>query len=358
MKRERLSGVGNGVTRRGFLRYTACGFLGSLVLPRIAEAAESQQPSGNPSRLALVHGDSRANNIFQALKSIEPQVREGLAKKKRVIIKPNMVIIDRQLAATHADCLEGLLEFLRPIVQEEILIAESPANGPAAEGYANYNYQRLASAYRVRLVSLDEQPSVIQHLVDERYYPRPVRVSQLLLDPDAYLISAAVLKTHDRAVVTLGLKNLAVGAILKDPGFRWGPGSRGVNDKPVVHGGRENQGIHYNLFNMAKRIHPDLTVLDGFQGMEHNGPNSGTPVDHKVVVASTDWLAADRVGVELMGFDFHKVGYLTFCAEAGMGEADLSRIEVLGERIADHARSYRPHDTIEQQYKWMRERTS
>jgi len=61
----------------------------------------------------------------------------------------------------------------------------------------------------------------------------------------------------------------------------------------------------------------------------------------------------DRVGAELMGFDYRKIGYLSFAADAGLGETDLDRIEVLGERIADHVRAYRPHDTIERQYLWM-----
>ncbi len=64
----------------------------------------------------------------------------------------------------------------------------------------------------------------------------------------------------------------------------------------------------------------------------------GEPVDHKVAVVSTDWLAADRVATELMGFDFDKVGYLTFSARAGLGEGELARIEVLGERVPDHIR--------------------
>lgn len=94
-------------------------------------------------------------------------------------------------------------------------------------------------------------------------------------------------------------------------------------------------------------------MLDGFQGMEHNGPVSGTPVDHKVAVVSTDWLAADRVATELMGFDFNKIGYLSFAAKAGLGEGDLSRMAIIGEKVTDHIRQYRPHDRVEEQYKWM-----
>ncbi|NQT83034.1 hypothetical protein HQ563_08425, partial [bacterium] len=73
----------------------------------------------------------------------------------------------------------------------------------------------------------------------------------------------------------------------------------------------------------------------------------------KIAVASADWLAADRIAVELMGFDFAKIGYLSFSAQRGLGQGDLNKIEVLGERVEDHIRKYHPHDNVEQQYKWI-----
>ena len=93
-------------------------------------------------------------------------------------------------------------------------------------------------------------------------------------------------------------------------------------------------------------------MIDGFEGMEGNGPTRGTPVDHRVCVVGRDWLAADRVAVELMGIDFAKIGYLNFCADAGLGQADLKKIEVLGEPIVRHVKQYRLADSIEKQLIW------
>jgi uncharacterized protein (DUF362 family) len=87
--------------------------------------------------------------------------------------------------------------------------------------------------------------------------------------------------------------------------------------------------------------------------MEGNGPTQGTPVDHRVCVAGTDWLATDRVAVELMGIDFTKVGYLNYCYQTGLGMADLSRIEIIGESISSHIKPYRLSDNIEKQMIWM-----
>lgn len=304
-----------------------------------------------PSPAALIAGDSRADNVFKALKLIEPQIRSGLARKKQVLLKPNLVVVNKQLAASHVECLEGILEFLAPIVKDEILIGDSPAGGQADQAFDNYKYTDLARRYRVRFVDFDQTPTEIRHVCDHRYQPHAVRMVKPLLDPDTYVISAAVMKTHDRAICTLSLKNIVVGAAIKGKGL--GGTGKGSHDKSIIHGGPNNEAIHMNLFSLARFLKPDLAVIDGFEGMEHNGPVSGTAVDHKVAVASTDFVAADRIGVELMGFNFEQVGYLSFCAQAGMGNGDLAKIDLLGEKIEPHQRKYRPHDTFEKQLEWM-----
>jgi len=86
--------------------------------------------------------------------------------------------------------------------------------------------------------------------------------------------------------------------------------------------------------------------------MEGNGPNSGTPVDHRVCVVGMDWLASDRVALELMGINDADVGYLNYCADAGMGEWDLAKIEVVGQNLNDNIRKYQLNDNIEKQLIW------
>ena len=140
---------------------------------------------------------------------------------------------------------------------------------------------------------------------------------------------------------------------MKDLGFlfsvRSKPGAK--TDKPICHGSGF-RGLNYNLFALAQRLHPHLAVIDGYDGMEGNGPTCGQAVDHRVCVVGSDWLAADRLAVALMGIDFANVGYLNYCADAGLGEADLKRIEVLGEPVARHVKSYKLADNIAKQLVW------
>ncbi len=341
-------------SRRDFLRASLLGGLtaaGTTRWPGIALAADEPTSVKPTSRVALFHGDDRADIAFRALRVHEQVVKRAIGNR-RVVIKPNNVAIDKQLSATHAGCLEGILEFLKSIGKlQNAVIAESAANGPTLDGFENYHYTDLARKYSIKLVDLDAQEVEQVQVFDQKdFRPHPVRMSKLLLDPNTFIISAAKLKTHDLIVATLSLKNIVLGAPVKDVGS--GRSRDGKSDKPIVHGGGI-RGLNYNLFDLSRRLHPHLAVIDGYDGMEGHGPTRGTLVEHRVCLASPDWLAADRVAVELMGIDFAKVGYLNYCAQAGMGESDLRKIEVVGEPLARHVRHYKLADNIDQQLIWM-----
>ena len=334
-------------SRRMFLKTALAGGLGAagaMHVPCLAAAAEGT-PAKSPSRVALTAGNDRAQNVSRGLKAFEQEIAQAIGDR-RVVIKPNNVSIDNQLAATHADCLEGILEFLKSIGKvSQAVIAESAAHGSTLEGFANSGYPRGAAKYGVKLVDLDQEPHEVVQVLDETdFRPHPVRMSRLLLDRNSFLISAANIKTHELVVATLSLKNIIFGAPIKKD---WD------SDKPIAHGGGI-RGINYNLFALAQRLHPHLAVIDGYEGMEGQGPTNGTPVAHRVCVVGTDWLAADRVAVALMGIDFAKIGYLNYCAEAGLGEGNLKKIEIVGPPLKEHVKTYELAPNIEEQLIWMK----
>ncbi|MGO8701890.1 MAG: DUF362 domain-containing protein [Limisphaerales bacterium] len=344
--------------RRNFLRASLLGGV-ALAVPWGAGgplvAAESSAAVKRTSRVALTAGEDRADLAFQALKPFSRQIAAAIGDK-RVILKPNNVVIDRQLAASDAKNLEGILEFLKSIGKDgNVVIAESPAGGSVLEGFANYGYDKVAAKYGAKLMDLDKDDCETLYCFDEKdIRPHPCRMAKTLLDPNNFIISAAKFKTHDRVVATLSLKNIVVGAAIKRGGGERPEGGRwGNSDKPVTHGGGY-RGINYNLAALASRLHPHLAVIDGYEGMEGEGPASGTPVNSRVCVVSPDWLAADRVAVELMGIDFGKIGYLNYCAQTGLGEADLSKIEIVGPALKDYIKPYKLAKSIDQQLIWMK----
>jgi uncharacterized protein (DUF362 family) len=353
-------------SRRSFLKTSMLGGAAAIAAARLpaalaaAPASAAQAPieaPGPTSRVSLAAGDDRAKIAFDSLTPFKKEIAAAIGSK-RVVLKPNNVIVDKPLCASHADNLEGILEFLHSIGKTDIVIAESPANGSAMDGFANYGYDKLAAKYKVKLVNLDTEGYEVVYVVNEKdMQPHAVRVATMLMDPkNNFVISAAKLKTHDLVGVTLSLKNIVVGSGIKDSGAglnRAGSGG-GRSDKPIMHGGG-TYGINYNLFALSAKLRPDLAVIDGYEGMEGTGPVNGTAISQKVCVASMDWMAADRVGVELMGVDIDKIGYLSYCIKAGdRGQGDLSKIEVVGGAIEDYAKTYQLPRTWEQITSWQK----
>jgi uncharacterized protein (DUF362 family) len=322
-----------------------------------ATAVAKGAVTGAASRVSLAGGDDRAKIAFDSLTPFKKEMAAAIGTK-RVVLKPNNVIINKPLCASHADNLEGIIEFLHSIGKTNIVIAESPAGGSVMEGFSNYGYDKLAKKYNVKLMDLDQEKYQIVQCIDQKdFQPHAVRAATMLMDPkNNFVISACKLKTHDLVGVTLSLKNIVVGAGIKDSGASLGGrgSGGGRSDKPLMHGGG-TWGINYNLFVLSSALRPDLAVIDGYEGMEGTGPVNGTPISQKVCVASLDWLAADRVGAELMGVDFSKIGYLSYCAKAGdRGQGDLEKIEVVGGAIKDYAKTYQLPRNWEQITSWQK----
>lgn len=53
------------------------------------------------SKVSLVQGDNRRKMIYESLLAIDDQIRPKLKQKKSVVIKPNNVSTNVQLASTH-----------------------------------------------------------------------------------------------------------------------------------------------------------------------------------------------------------------------------------------------------------------
>ncbi len=357
------------LSRRSFLRTAAAGGA-ALSLPLQASFISQTKSEGKTenqrSKVSLTTAADRADIAFKALVPFSEEIKRAIGNK-RVVLKPNNVLIYVPLAATHVETLEGILEFLKSIGRHRnVIIAESSASGSTLEGFDNYGYYSLLKKYPVKLVDLDDEGWVNMYVTDEKdFRPHLMRISSIITDPGSYIVSVARMKTHNGVIATLSLKNIVVGSPIKDHGFtlynedkRFSPKAMeskpgSVSYKRLIHGSGI-YALNYNIATLAPKVHPDLAIIDGFMGMEGHGPTIGTPIEHKVCVVSQDWLAADRVGVELMGIDFKNIGYLNYCASMGLGNADLASIDVIGENIKDHIRTYKMPDNFERLISWMK----
>src|SRR5579875_1493430 len=145
------------VSRRNFVQLAGAGLLLQVPWLRTQTGPGPEIPNAEPpvglSRVALAHGEDRRRNVHDALLAIDDQVRAGLRHKKYVVIKPNNVSTTNQLAATHADALHGILDYLEPRFRGPVIIAESSA-GDTLQGFENFGYNRIAAEQHTQKVSL------------------------------------------------------------------------------------------------------------------------------------------------------------------------------------------------------------
>ena len=340
----------NKLNRRHFLKTAvlaggaAC-VLGKLPFRALADPIEAT------SQVSLTAGGDHIDIIFQALQRFKKPITAAIGNRP-ILIKPNNVIGtpnnghgDVLLSDTPVESLEAILEFLKSIGRTDVMIGETCATDPTMVAFDNCGYFGLTRKYPVRFLDLStEGYEVVQ--VYAPYGMRNLRISKVLTNPDYFVISAAKIKTHNYLVATLSLKNIVMGAPIVDQG-RYRNVANCSTDKESMHNGwADAQYLNDNVHLLAPRLAPDLAVIDGYTAMEGDGPCWGTPVAHHVALVSMDWLAADRVGVELMGINPLDMAYLSYSAQTGLGQYDLSKIEVLGESVASLKRTYTLHSSI------------
>ncbi len=286
------------------------------------------------STVALVKGKERFSNCAQALRLIDDCM--NLQGKRRILIKPNFVLTDHQLAATHVEAVRAVVEFVRERSSAPIVIGESAAEGTASDGFRNYGYVALAERYGVELVDLAEGQFVDAQAFDRNLKPMRFQLARAVVEAD-FRISVCLPKTHNAVIVTLSLKNIVVGSL---------------QSKSSIHQGC--QGINLNLYTLAKIIAPHLSVIDGYVGMEGEGPGEGSEVKMELALASTDFLAADTVAAKIMGYDVDGIGYLHYCRLGKLGVGQMKDIAICGQKLEDCiGRKFKPHHTYAEQLEWQ-----
>ena len=327
--------------------------------------------------VAIVKGVDRYDNITRALDLLGSEA----IRRETHLLKPNFVSTENHLASTHREAARAVLDFLRKHSENPVIVAEGAALHDTYDGFRNFGFNDLVDTYDdVHLRDLNRDEYETFTLYDQALNPMAFRIAKTVLDSD-HRISLSIPKTHDTAMVTLSLKNMAVGSLIRNMGhsffnlvgcladrfFTYVPShvkpffsfqglSRiGItkvsgNDKVRLHQGYLN--MHLFLYQLVRIIPPHLSILDGFAAMEGDGPVSGDKVDWRIAIAGTDGIAVDAVAAHLMGFDPDSIGYLHFCGKAGLGETNIGNINIIGTSVEECRRTFRPHRSYEAQLRW------
>lgn len=331
------------LSRRRFLALSS-----SLAGMTAISGKASGFPAGsNDTAVSFVTGNDRRDNVTNALKPFRAEIEKDIGDK-RVIVKVNMAGKLDQLSNTHADALRGLLDFLGTFYDGKITLAECTLDDDGFEKLSGeYGYAALKREYNVEFTELHRRPTKPMFILGKNLKPERIEVIDTFLDPGNYIISITPPKTHDVVIATAGLKNIVMASPMKKPG--------GMSYKYLMHG-KGPWWLNYNMFTLAQTIRPQLTIIDGLEGMEGDGPIRGRKVEHDFALAGRDVVAVDSVAMHLMGIDLADVGYIKYCGDSGLGVSDISKIRIIGgKKLDDHIIPYKMHKAIEYQLYWKKD---
>ena len=282
--------------------------------------------------VSLVKGTESYDAVRRALALIKDDVE---IPPKPVLVKPNMVSGTVELAATPVDAVRATLDFLRELGVDRFIVGEGTAGRDTMAAFQRFGYMALKDEYDVQFLDLNRDETVEVTVFDAQLRPSRIRIAKTVVD--SYRVSVARMKTHDSVIVTLAIKNLAVGSIVN------ADRNRGFS--------HTYPAINFSLAKMTTERPPHLSIIDGVVGMEGNGPVSGTAVSSGVALASVDATAVDAVGARVMGYDPSRIGYLYYLMDArGLSMSDIC---VLGEEPEACNTKYKDHRDYQAQLRWQ-----
>jgi uncharacterized protein (DUF362 family) len=259
-------------------------------------------------------------------------LRDLIKPGATVLLKPNVFAPRPAPTTTDPRVVVAVGEMCREAGAGRVVVAEgrsiSTARYRRSENttracFAATGMDRAVAAAGFEIVYLEEDEFVEVDLPGARVLKK-AHVARTILEADVF-INLPVMKIHSLTTVTLAIKNLH--GIVSD------------YDKLYQHCYRD-LALARKLTDLLRIRRIGLNVLDALVGQEGDHAADGRPVEMGLILASTDAVALDAVAGAVMGLLPEEVDTTRLAGEQGLGEANLSRIEVVGERIEDVRRPF------------------
>jgi uncharacterized protein (DUF362 family) len=242
------------------------------------------------AQVAFVKTNDRADGVRRALDLLELNPVSG----KNLFLKPNFNSDDPAPGSTHNDVLRELVLHLQRLGAGRITVGDRSGMGNTETVMQEKDIFRMAE-------ELGFDTMVFDHLKAEDWVLFPANGSHWkrgfafagpALEADGS-IQTCCLKTHRfGGHFTLSLKN-SVGLVAKSvPGDRY-------NYMNELHSSPHQRRMIAEINTAYK---PDFIVMDGVEAFVNAGPDQGKRVDAQVVLAGTDRVALDAVGVALLRY--------------------------------------------------------
>jgi uncharacterized protein (DUF362 family) len=259
-------------------------------------------------RVALVKGDVRYDNIFNALELIATDVERIVSKSYRIVLLPNFLYPKNESTLTNADAARAVLDFITQFTNKPITIASSSFS--LADVFADYHYSRFQDSYSVKLADLNKDEFITLKNIGRD-------VSKTMLESDCR-ISLGLLHTHNVLLANLSISHFLLSALSQN------------EKKHIMH---DPKIAHLTISALSNKLMPHLSVIDGFSGIQGDFPLATNIVEEaNVAIAGDSCLAVDTVAASLMGIKPNKISYLR---RSSKGKLNPRSIRLVGETMSN-----------------------
>ncbi|MEO0455573.1 MAG: DUF362 domain-containing protein [Cyanobacteria bacterium P01_A01_bin.114] len=253
------------------------------------EGAPLMAAAGNsPHRVVLVKTSDRAAGVQQAVELLQPVSFAN----KRVFIKPNYNTGDPAPAATDPAVLEALVQIVKADGASQITVGDRSGMAETRGAMQRKGVFDLAERHGFNTLVFDELGRDDWQYFDAAgtSWSQGFAIAKPILDSDA-IINTCCLKTHRfGGHFTLSLKN-TVGMVARtvpgDPHDYMRELHRSANQRLMIA-------------DINKTYRPALIIIDGVEAFINGGPEQGQLAQPGVILASTDRIAIDAVGIAIL----------------------------------------------------------
>ncbi len=317
------------MNRREFIKGIAAGAVVAAAGKAGGGEDMARAPSGRKgtrTAVALVRTRDRARGIPRAIGLL----RINPVKGKQVLLKPNFNTADPFPASTHNDTLEALFVHLKALGARKITLGERCGPPDTAEVMEEKGIYDLCRKHDVGIINFEElgEKDWVRIQPEGSHWRNGVLVARPVVEAE-YVVSTCCLKTHGYGgIFTMSLK-LSVGA---------------TNKKNMSE-------LHTSFRSMRKMIaeintayHPSLILMDGITVFSDKGPSRGPTKDANVIIAGTDRIAVDAVGLavlkdlgsnrDIMERKIFEQEQISRAVELGLGISGPQEIELIADDAA------------------------
>lgn len=271
--------------------------------------------------VVLTQHDQIEQAIAEALGYLQ---LEPLIRGKIVAVKPNdtWASAEDTTAVTQPDTLRAVLRLVKQFQPKELIVTGGSGAGETDDIFTVAGLMAVVQEEGATFFDHNRGPFEEVQLTyasdkDVTGPQRSVMVNPRILSYET-LIVVSQLKMHATATVTMALKNIA----MSFPAADYYGHPRGKQQ----HQHHFMEDMHSFIAAMHHRFPAQLAITVGHPAMIATGPIGGYTAETGLVIASSDALAADVVGAQILGLSMQAVRHLWEASRLGPGVADLSQM--------------------------------